>query len=259
VKTKVFPRGTDVHAARPHRSRRPAHRAASVAFAAVAALGLGVSCGGGDPEGSTTYEVEGVEVQAIARAPERVDGPTITVLFLHGQAYSSRIWDDRGILDDVVDAGYRAVAVDLPGRGGTSERSEKARDETSDGAWLRKLVDEVGKPELTVVVSPSMSGRYSLAMFEEFPDEELAGFVPVAPVGADDFERPTDAAPIPNLIVYGADDPEYAQLRAEHLSEQLRSPTSAIAVIPDAGHAAYDDQPDRFTDFLVGFLAQLEP
>jgi pimeloyl-ACP methyl ester carboxylesterase len=96
-------------------------------------------------------------------------------------------------------------------------------------------------------------------MLEEFPDEEIAGFVPVAPVGADDFERPTDAAPIPNMVVYGADDPEFAQLRAERLTEQLRSPTSAIAVIPDAGHAAYDDQPDQFTSFLVGFLAQLEP
>jgi abhydrolase domain-containing protein 14 len=227
--------------------------AAAVAGAALA------SCSDTAVDGATTYEVDGVEVQAIARSPERVEGPTITVLFLHGQAYSSRIWDERAILDDVVDAGYRAVAVDLPGRGGTPERSETARDEIGDGAWLRMLVDEVGKPELTVVVSPSMSGRYSLDMLEEFPEEEIAGFVPVAPVGADDFERPLDAAPIPNLVVYGADDPDYAQLRAERLSEQLRSPTSAIAVIPDAGHAAYDDQPDQFTSFLVGFLAQLEP
>ena len=48
------------------------------------------------------------------------------MLFLHGQAYSSQIWDDRGILDDVVDAGYRAVAVDLPGRGGTPEEAADA-------------------------------------------------------------------------------------------------------------------------------------
>jgi pimeloyl-ACP methyl ester carboxylesterase len=148
--------------------------------------------------------------------------------------------------------------VDLPGRGDTPERSEADRDEMSDGEWLGELIDEVGKPELTVVVSPSMSGRYSLAMLEEFPEDEIAGYVPVAPAGVDDFERPTDAAPIPNLVVYGADDPEFAQLRAERLSEQLRSPTSAIAVIPDAGHAPYDDQPDQFSSFLVGFLAQLE-
>ena len=32
-----------------------------------------------------------------------------------------------------------------------------------------------------------MSGRFSLGYLEQYPDEALAGFVPVAPVGIDDF------------------------------------------------------------------------
>ena len=38
----------------------------------------------------------------------------VTVLFLHGQSYSSRIWDDRKILDPVAAAGF---SVALPGGG----------------------------------------------------------------------------------------------------------------------------------------------
>jgi abhydrolase domain-containing protein 14 len=249
--------------ARRHRDpgNRP-RRWLRVAAVAVAAASLSLAaCGNDDgpPEGTTTYDVDGVEVNAIARSPERADGPILTVLFLHGQAYDSDIWDELGVLDDVVEAGHRAVAVDLPGHGGTAERPTEGTEPLSDGAWLQQLVDEVGKPELTVIVSPSMSGRYSLAMLEEFPEQELAGFVPVAPVGVEELDRPDDAVDIANMVTYGADDPAYAQLLAEQLVAQLHGQPSTIAVIPDAGHAAYEDETDQFTDLLLGFLAQLEP
>jgi abhydrolase domain-containing protein 14 len=242
------------------RLRRGLRAVAAATLVATVALGLGSCSNDGDPEdGATTYDVGGIEVNAIARSPERADGPILTVLFLHGQAYDGDIWDDLGMLDDVVDAGHRAVAIDLPGHGDTPERPTEGAEPISDGAWLRELVDEVGEPELTVIVSPSMSGRYSLGMLEEFPEEELAGFVPVAPVGVEEFLRPDDAVGIANMVTYGDDDPAYSKLLAENLVAQLRGEPSTIAVIPDAGHAAYEDEPDQFANLLLGFLAQLEP
>ena len=63
--------------------------------------------------GDTTLEVDGTLVRAIVRRPSDDPSPR-TVLFLHGQSYTATIWADGGILDDVVRAGWRAVAIDLP-------------------------------------------------------------------------------------------------------------------------------------------------
>lgn len=38
------------------------------------------------------------------------------VLFLHGQAFTSKTWEALGTLALTAGEGYRAVAIDLPGR-----------------------------------------------------------------------------------------------------------------------------------------------
>ncbi|WP_421120896.1 alpha/beta fold hydrolase [Aquihabitans daechungensis] len=111
-----------------------------------------------------------------------------------------------------------------------------------------------------VIVSPSMSGAYSLSYLQEFPEEELLGFVPVAPVGIDDFERPEDAAPIRTMSIWGSEDPSYTEERADHLIEQMRAPDgeAQTQVIEGAGHACYDDEPVEFTAILLSFLRSLD-
>lgn len=240
-------------------------RLVAIALAFGLLVGL-AACGGGSderppPKNATTVEVDGLTVNAIVRPPaESTTGSTdfVTVLFLHGKSYTSRIWDDRKILDPVAVAGWRAVSVDLPGYGETPER-EGGKAE-SDGAWLRALIDELGGPGRVVVVSPSMSGAYSLSYLEEFPEDELLGFVPVAPVGIDDFERPEDAAPISTMAIWGSEDPSYTEERADHLIEQMRAPEgrAQTQVIEGASHACYDDEPIEFTSILLSFLRSLD-
>lgn len=239
--------------------------------AAVLALGLMTAvaaCGGSGSSGerpaaknATTIDLDGFKVSAIVRPPSTsVTGSDdlVTVLFLHGQSYSSRIWDDRKILDPVAAAGWRAVSIDLPGYGDTPKRAGDAK--ASDGAWLRQLIDKLGGPGRVVVVSPSMSGTYSLSYLEEFPEEQLLGFVPVAPVGIDDFERPEDAAPISTMAIWGSEDPSYTAERDAHLLEQMRAPDGSAQsqVIEGAGHACYDDEPVEFTSILLSFLRSLD-
>lgn len=234
------------------------------AVALIAAIVGVASCskapkGADGAEGATTISTGGVEVHAIERGP--ADAP-LTVLFLHGQAYTSRIWAERKILDAVANAGDRAVAVDLPGYGDTPPRPEDeangAGSVISDGTWLQGLIRAVGDPAHVVVVSPSMSGAYSLTYLRQLPDEPLAGFVPVAPVGIDDFTRPDDAAPIPTESIWGSKDPTYSSTRAQHLVDQMRAGDQARTdVIEGAGHAAYDDHPDEFTALLLAFLRRL--
>lgn len=233
-----------------------------LAFALLATV---AACGGSDErppaKNATTVDLDGFKVAAIVRPPaESVTGSDdlVTVLFLHGQSYSSRIWDDRKILDPVAAAGWRAVSVDLPGYGETPDR--KDGEKVSDGAWLRELIDKLGGPGRVVVVSPSMSGKYSLSYLEEFPQEELLGFVPVAPVGIDDLDRPPDSAPISTMAIWGSEDPSYSQARDDLLLAQMWAPPGSAQsqVIEGAGHACYDDEPIEFTSILLSFLRSLD-
>lgn len=202
---------------------------------------------GPPPAGSSTIRAGGLAWHTVARGPSATRAKR-TVLFLHGGSYTSQIWVDRGILDDVAAKGYRAVAVDLPGHGDTP-----ASDEPK-AALLASLIAAVAAPGQVVVVSPSASGAYSLALLQDRPEVRLAGFVPVAPVGIDGFRRPPSAPPVPTLIVWGADDDVIAFANARVLADQLTA--STIERIAGAGHAAYDDRPDAFTSLLVRFLDQ---
>ncbi|MCU1369323.1 MAG: uncharacterized protein JWO77_517 [Ilumatobacteraceae bacterium] len=238
---------------------------ALAAALAVCVAGCGSSDGRPPAKNTTTIETGGVEVNAIVRPPT-VPGPgepsgkVVTVLFLHGQSYDSHVWDDTGILDAVTQAGWRGVAVDLPGHGETDDR-DGGDDATSDGAWLRGLIDDIGGPGTVVVVSPSMSGAYSLSYLEEFPDEQLLGFVPVAPVGIDGFERSSDAAGITTAAIWGSEDPSYTEARAKRLTTEMRASAglAQTEVIEGAGHACYEDDPDEFTSILLRFLGTLDP
>ena len=79
----------------------------------------------------------------------------------------------------LADAGYLVYAVDLPGYGQSSPSFG------SPQTWLRVLLDLL-KIEKPVVVSPSMSGGYSLPLLTEIP-EKVAGFVAVAPVAIKEY------------------------------------------------------------------------
>jgi pimeloyl-ACP methyl ester carboxylesterase len=173
----------------------------------------------------------------------------LTVVFLHGATFTAEVWDRTGLLDRVAHAGYRAVAVDLPGFG-RSPATHRPPAEV-----LAAFIRRVASPDRVVLVSPSMSGRFSLAMLAEQPDVQLAGFVPVAPIGTEDFHRASDAPPIPTLAIWGVDDDVVPVSGAAALRRQL--PGARLVLIPNAGHAAYKDEPERFGTTLLRFVASL--
>uniref|UniRef100_A0A8B9M5G8 Protein ABHD14A n=1 Tax=Accipiter nisus TaxID=211598 RepID=A0A8B9M5G8_9AVES len=170
------------------------------------------------------------------------------VLFLHGQAFTSKTWEALGTLALLAGEGYRAVAIDLPGR--------TMMVATAQGrvAFLDRVLQELGmwRP---VLISPSMSGRFALP-FLLAQGDRLAGFVPIAPVGTKDYAAEQyRRVQTPTLILYGDRD---ASLGPQALQSLRHLPRHHVAVLPDAGHACYLDKPEDFHRALLGFLRQLK-
>ncbi|XP_046584151.1 protein ABHD14B-like [Haliotis rubra] len=173
----------------------------------------------------------------------------VDVLFLHGQSFTSENWLDIGTLSLVSSWGHRGVAVDLPGYGSTKD----VIDDGSHGAFLGALVKAL-KMTRPVVVSPSMSGGFSLPFLFDQPEtaeDRSRGYLPVAPVATSKYTEAYSKSKIPTMIVYGEND---TNLGTRSLKDLIKLPNSKPFVIPEAGHAAYMNNPPFFHRLLYNFL-----
>ncbi|KAM6121039.1 protein ABHD14A [Pterocles gutturalis] len=175
------------------------------------------------------------------------------VLFLHGQAFTSKTWEALGTLALLAGEGYRAVAIDLPGYG-DSPPAETVVTKQGRVAFLDHVLQELGM-QRPVLVSPSMSGRFALP-FLLARGNQLSGFVPIAPVGTKDYAAEQyRQVQTPTLILYGDRD---ASLGPQALQSLRHLPGHRVAMVPNAGHACYLDKPEDFHRALLGFLRQLK-
>lgn len=211
---------------------------------------LGLLCGslaawsvGTATAGEADVEFGGRKVHTISSGPEKGR----SVLLLHGAAFHSGTWQKLGTLDVLAGAGYRAVAVDLPGFG------KSAAQRVDPKTFLLELIEllDIGRP---VVISPSMSGGVSFPLILHHP-ERVSGFVPIAPVGESEYSGKLKDNPVPTLVVWGERDRLFPAARAEVLAASFAH--AEVVILPGAKHPAYLDQPELFHQALLKFLASL--
>ncbi|XP_010716726.1 protein ABHD14A-like, partial [Meleagris gallopavo] len=136
---------------------------------------------------------------------------------------------------------------DSPPAGSVATRQGRA-------AFLQRVVRQLGL-QRPVLVSPSMSGRFALP-FLLAHGEQLAGFVPIAPVGTREYSAVQyQQVQTPTLILYGDRDTGLGQ---QALQSLRHLPKHRVVVLPGAGHACYMDKPEDFHQALLGFLGQLQ-
>lgn len=172
------------------------------------------------------------------------DNPT--VLFLHGASFSSQTWNELGTLALMAEHGYRAVAIDLPGFG----QSESGDFPPLD--FLLGMLEQLSLDQ-PILVSPSLSGMYSLPLVATHPDK-LAGFVPVAPVGITSYKDPLQGNPLPTLAIWGSNDHIVPVEQADLLCQLL--PHARKVLLTDAGHACYLRATTEFHAHLLQFVQE---
>ncbi len=169
------------------------------------------------------------------------------VVLLHGARFSAETWRELGTLQFLARQGYRALALDLPGYG----KSEVT--DLSPAKVLSTLLPLLTQRPV-VVVSPSMSGRFSFPLVTDRP-AYVAGFVPVAPAGIDRHLRQLEGSRMPTLIFWGENDRLVPVKKGEQLSHAM--PASRLVVLEGASHPCYLDRPLDFHRELLQFLRGL--
>lgn len=230
------------------------HRFAVLAIAVMPAWGCrreqpeATTGGGPDAEAKTavthlTVTINGSAVHCLTAGPE--DG--LPVVLLHGSRFNAETWRELGTLDVLAKGGYRAIAVDIPGYG----QSSKAAIEPD--TWLGTLLPKL-TPHKAVIVSPSMSGRFSLPLATSEPTK-LAGFVPIAPVAIATYKNKLNQIKVRTLVVWGERDDMIPVDQADLLARAIRGAQKLI--LAGAGHPCYLDAPAAFHRGLLGFLGKL--
>ena len=166
-----------------------------------------------------------------------------TIVLLHGKSFSAETWRQNGTLSALGEAGYRAVAIDLPGYG-QSAPSGKREDQV-----LGPILDGMGI-SFAVVVAASFSGWYAFPFILEYP-ERIRGFVSVASRGIRKYREYLGRLNFPVLAVWGEKDDIVPVENADLLVASV--PNGRKVVIPEGTHASYLSDPERFNQALLRF------
>ncbi|KAG9276904.1 protein ABHD14B [Astyanax mexicanus] len=180
--------------------------------------------------------------------------PKLCVLLLHGIRFSSENWVSIGTLSCLAGAGLRAVAVDLPGLGQSKAAEPPAPvGEPAPGEFLKQVCEGLGTGPV-VVISPSLSGMYSLPFLLQHT-HQLKAYIPVAPICTNKFtaEQYRDVQ-VPTLIVYGDQDTQLGEVSLKNLSNL---PNHRVVVMKGAGHPCYLDDPETWHKSILEFLKTL--
>ena len=202
---------------------------------------------------TVSMEDKAIDVYFHEAAPYNLKADAPSILFLHGAAFTSQIWDDIGTLTLLGAMGWRAVAIDLPEYGYT--RGGMVRDT----ALFLDLVIQGMDMECPVLVSPSISGQYSIPFLLKHNrniHQRIRAFISIAPANTEQLlvDKRTKDILIPSFTLYGSKDETDGGSAARNMVE---IPNQMAYRISEAGHACYVNESDQWHLLLYNLLTNL--
>ncbi len=169
------------------------------------------------------------------------------IVLLHGAKFKAQTWKELGTIEALANAGYRVVAIDMPGFGESPYCIMEQIDVLYNA--IKKL-----NIETPVILGPSMGGRITLNFYFKYKDIPK-GLVLVGTVGIEENAHRIKELNVPTLIVWGEKD-DVAPIKYAHfLKENI--PNSKLVVIKDGPHPCYLKDPDTFHRELINFLSEV--
>jgi abhydrolase domain-containing protein 14 len=187
----------------------------------------------------------GHPIQTLQGGPEV--GPL--VLLLHGKMFKAATWQEIGTLTKLADAGYRVVAIDLPGFG----KSPAGDIEPVD---VIKAVIIQKAPNGVILLGPSMGGRIALE-FTLANQNLVNGLILVGAVGVQENKERLKDISLPCLAVWGEEDSISPLVNGHLLKQGIKD--AELTVIQGAPHPCYLDQTDEWHRILLRFLTEKFP
>ncbi|MEM8777402.1 MAG: alpha/beta hydrolase [Cyanobacteria bacterium P01_G01_bin.49] len=192
---------------------------------------------------SQEISVNGAKIHYLEVGNPQLD----SILLLHGASFQAQTWQEIGVLEALLKAGYSAIAIDLPGYG----QSQSLLG--FEATFLTTFIDSLNL-KYPIIVSPSMSGRYSFPLVTQYADK-LGAFVAVAPVGIKEFKEQLMGIKLPTLAIWGSNDRTVPVSLAEELITFL--PNAQKVILKNAGHACYMRATTEFIEHLLEFVEKI--
>ena len=169
------------------------------------------------------------------------------VILLHGMKFQAATWQELGTLEKLAAAGYHALALDMPGFGGSA-----ACEEDQDKV-LTEFISQ-GELDRPLLIGPSMGGRIALEFALNHPGI-LGGLILVGAVGVEENKDRLSQLDLPVFIIWGDKDRISPIANSETLLASIRG--AKRLVIEGAPHPCYLDQPDKWHAAILEFLGSL--
>ena len=175
-------------------------------------------------------------------------------MFLHGSSYTSRIWQQIGITDLLVEKKIPFLALDMP-YGMRSQCQPKTRSPERNIAFLNDVIQTVFYSRPPMFVGASIGGNIALRYATKFP---VKGLLLIAPGRSlePDLAASYSQFKFPSSIIWGSEDNIVASEDMRTLADKL--PKTKLLIYEEASHSAYKDQPDRFKRDLLELYARVE-
>ena len=171
------------------------------------------------------------------------------VLLLHGKMFKAATWKETGTLAKLSEAGYRALALDMPGFGNTPAADIEPAE------VLKAAINQASRSG-AILLAPSMGGRIALE-FTLANRELVNGLVLVGSVGVQENRKRLKEIALPCLAVWGEEDTVSPLANGNLLQQGIKN--AELVVIPGAPHPCYLDHSDEWHRILLGFLTEKFP